>query len=71
MRHLHRQPSPRSIVDWRIARLREAGFERALAVALAGDGRWDLHQLLELVDRGCEPELAARILAPLDGERPL
>jgi hypothetical protein len=24
--------------------------------------------LLELVDRGCTPHLAARILAPLDGE---
>jgi hypothetical protein len=27
----------------------------------------DLHELLVLVDRGCPPPLAARILAPLDG----
>jgi hypothetical protein len=31
----------------------------------------DLHQLLELVDRGCPPELAVRILAPLDQDEPL
>jgi hypothetical protein len=31
----------------------------------------DLHALLELVDRGCPPALAARILAPLEpGGRP-
>jgi hypothetical protein len=28
----------------------------------------DLHALLGLVDRGCPPDLAARILAPLDRE---
>jgi hypothetical protein len=28
----------------------------------------DVHALIELVERGCRPELAARILAPLDGE---
>ena len=28
--------------------------------------RHDLHALLDLVDRGCTPALAERILAPLD-----
>jgi hypothetical protein len=28
----------------------------------------DLHALLELTDRGCRPDLAARIVAPLDGD---
>jgi len=55
-------------VLWRIARLREAGFDRRLAERLAEDRRWDLHALLELVDRGCPPRLAARILAPLDDD---
>jgi hypothetical protein len=45
--------------------LREAGFPAALARSLAGK-HVDLHALLELVDAGCPPELAARILAPLD-----
>jgi len=26
----------------------------------------DVHALIELVERGCPPDLAARILAPLD-----
>jgi hypothetical protein len=30
------------------------------------DFSFDLHALLELVDRGCAPDLAVRILAPLD-----
>jgi hypothetical protein len=37
-----------------------------LAQRLARSDGTDLHRLLELVDRGCPPELAARILAPLD-----
>jgi hypothetical protein len=57
------------ILAWRIERLREAGFPDPLAGLVARDARYDLHELLGLVDRGCPAELAARILAPLDGER--
>jgi hypothetical protein len=56
---------------WRVNRLREAGFEDGLASALADHRGFDLHGLLNLVDRGCPPALAARILAPLDFEGPL
>ena len=28
----------------------------------------DLHAMIELVERGCPPDLAARILAPFDHE---
>jgi len=49
---------------WRVCWLLESGFSQDLAQALAGTDI-DLHALLELVDRGCPPELAARILAPL------
>ena len=64
------QDSPRRRVDgdvrdWRRHVLEQAGFHQALARQLAGDGDVDLHGLLNLVDRGCPPELAARILAPL------
>jgi hypothetical protein len=45
--------------------LLEAGFPPPLADTLARK-RVDLHALLELVDAGCPPELAARILSPLD-----
>ena len=58
-----------SVVAWRMERLLAAGFEREVAGSLAADGAVDLHASLELVDRGCPPELAARILAPLDDER--
>ena len=51
---------------WRREQLVAAGFERERAQRLAQDGRWDLHALLELIDRGCPPALAERILAPLD-----
>jgi hypothetical protein len=53
-------------VRWRAQRLRSAGFTPALADRLARNDRIDLHRLLELVDRGCPPHLASRILAPLD-----
>ncbi len=53
------------VVDWRRHVLGEAGFPDRLAAELAADGGVDLHDLLKLVDRGCPPELAARILAPL------
>jgi hypothetical protein len=51
---------------WRQRRLIAAGFDAQLATQLAGDALVDLHELLVLRDRGCPPELAARILAPLD-----
>jgi hypothetical protein len=57
------------VVSWRARRLREAGLEPALATEIAADCGYDLHALLELVDRGCPAELAVRILAPFDGPR--
>ena len=56
------------LLAWRRRRLQLAGFDAALADRVAGDRRFDLHAVLELIDRGCSPELAARILAPLDDQ---
>jgi hypothetical protein len=53
---------------WRQARLRQAGFDRELTQKLSRDCSVDLHALIELVERGCPPSLAARILAPLGRE---
>lgn len=39
-----------------------------LAGELAGDPALDLHELLQLIDRGCPPDLAARIKAPVSFE---
>ena len=54
-----------SVTSWRRDRLVEAGFALPVASRLARDRRYDLHALIELVERGCPPELALRILAPL------
>jgi hypothetical protein len=54
------------VIDWRRGQLLGAGFSGKLATRLACDGRFDLHALIELVERGCAPALAARILAPPD-----
>jgi len=56
---------PLDVVLWRRQKLIEAGFVPELARRLASDPGCDLHGLLDLVDRGCPPHLAARILAPL------
>ncbi|EWT01488.1 hypothetical protein N865_10095 [Intrasporangium oryzae NRRL B-24470] len=55
---------PVDVTTWRRCRLLEAGFATGLAARLAADHRVDIHALLQLVDRGCPPALAARILAP-------
>jgi hypothetical protein len=47
-----------------------AGFDASLATRLTRDEAVDLHELLVLLDRGCSPALAARILAPLDATTP-
>jgi hypothetical protein len=64
----HEQLEAKDVVLWRQRQLREAGFDDALASTLAHDCRLDLHALIELVERGCPPELAARILAPFGDE---
>jgi hypothetical protein len=74
VRHRVNIPAPApsadlEVVEWRLERLLAAGFDRPLATALAADCRVDLHRIIELVERGCTPPLAARILAPDDDER--
>lgn len=54
---------PSEVRVWRETLLIQAGFAFELARRLAGDAEYDLHALLNLVDRGCPPHLAARILA--------
>jgi hypothetical protein len=59
---------PIDVQAWRRCRLLEAGFPAQLAEAVAADSRFDLHALLQLVDRGCPAELAVRIVCPLPSE---
>jgi hypothetical protein len=47
---------------WRTAELMRVGFAGDDAVVLAARLDVDLHQAIELIERGCPPELAVRIL---------
>jgi hypothetical protein len=48
---------------WRTRELMRVGFPGDDAVALAARFDVDLHQAIELVQRGCPPDLAIRILS--------
>jgi hypothetical protein len=50
------------VVRWREHELERAGFELALARTLARRLDVDLHQAVDLLNRGCSPDLVARIL---------
>ncbi len=63
---IHTRTPEGQVVNWRRRLLLRSGFPPALARALARDPRYDLHALIELTERGCPPELAGRILAPLE-----
>jgi hypothetical protein len=56
---------PPDVLLWRREILAEAGFGDDLVRRIAANPGYDLHALLNLIDRGCPPHLAARILAPL------
>ena len=63
---LTREQGVTDVVDWRRDQLVATGFPLPLAERLAGDSGYDLHMLMELVEAGCPPALAVRILAPDD-----
>ncbi len=49
-----------SVHHWRTSQLRRLGIPASLAEAYAG--RIDWHQIARLVQRGCPPRLALRIV---------
>jgi hypothetical protein len=53
-------------VNWRQLELEQCGFPELLAARVARDERYELGRLVELVEQGCAPALAVRILSPLD-----
>ena len=68
---MHTKTSAQSVDAVVPLAVRTAGGIRlraALAASIAKNARYDLHALIELVERGCRPELAVRILAPLEEE---
>ena len=60
---LHPRESEHERVErWRADRLERAGYTAEQAAELAGRSDVDLHQAVGLVEQGCEPEVAFRIL---------
>ena len=57
----------KAVEEWRRSELLHSGFPPSLAARVAEDERYDLRELIELVDRGYAPALAVQILTPLGG----
>lgn len=56
------EPEWERVERWRTEELLRAGFDLEAATLLAADPAVDLHSALDLVGRGCPPDLALRIL---------
>ena len=50
------------VVAWRREQLRRAGCRRFEAEVLARERQVDLHEAVELLERGCPPKVALDIL---------
>jgi hypothetical protein len=50
------------VTRWRTETLERAGFDTDSATELAGRTDVDLHRAIALIEQGCSPELALRIL---------
>jgi len=50
------------VLAWRFDALCRSGFDLDAAAVLAANVEVDLHEAVDLVGRGCPPQLAARIL---------
>ena len=56
-------------VNWRQLELEQYGFPRRSPRA-SHETRYVLRQLIELVEQGCAPALAVRILSPVEAPEP-
>ena len=59
---LHVETESERIERWRVEELERAGYSHGDAVELASRSYIDLHLAVELIERGCPPETATRIL---------
>lgn len=50
------------VLAWRFDALCRSGYDLDAAAVIAANVEVDLHEAVNLVTRGCPPELAARIL---------
>jgi hypothetical protein len=57
------RPTEQELVEsWRATELERAGYPPAIAAELAARTDVDLHRAVEMLSRGCSPELALSIL---------
>jgi hypothetical protein len=59
---LVRETEQERVERWRHEALVKVGYDPASAAQLAARNDVDLHRAIELVERGCPPETAVRIL---------
>jgi hypothetical protein len=59
---LHVPDETERVICWRASELIKGGFDNDRATQLAERTDVDLHAALELLARGCPPDVAARIL---------
>ena len=59
---LHVETESERIERWRLEALTRAGYDARAAARLAARADVDLHVAIELLERGCAPELALKIL---------
>ena len=59
---LHIETESERIERWRAEELTRAGYGHDEAIELASRPYVDLHLAIELIERGCSPETAVRIL---------
>lgn len=60
--HIDTDPVESTVDEWRFRQLLAAGWPEQEALTLAARHDVDLHQACELLDRGCDAELAWQIL---------
>jgi hypothetical protein len=66
--HMRHDRGPNQVVIWRREQLVRSGLPLSMAARAAKNADYDLHALIELLGRHCPPELAIRILAPIESE---
>jgi len=59
---LVRETEQERVERWRLEALVKVGYDSTSAAQLAVRNDVDLHRAIELVERGCPPEIAVRIL---------
>lgn len=50
------------VIRWRVEQLAKVGYSWPAAMVVAANTQIDLHLAVDLVHRGCRPDVAVRIL---------